>query len=68
MSEYAFDITLFAAIRVRADSLEEAEELVRESLDCASVNAGAWPNGEPILFEASVAGELDLYEVDGEPA
>ena len=28
---------------------------------------GEWPDGSPILFEASVDGELDLYEIDGEP-
>jgi hypothetical protein len=54
MSEYAFDVTLIGAIRVEAGSRKEAEAMVRDSLDCASVNAGAWPNGDPILFEASV--------------
>lgn len=67
MKNYAFDVNLLGAIRVDANSRKEAEALVRCALDCASINAGCWPDGSPILFEASVDGELDLYEIDGEP-
>ena len=66
MKNYAFDVKLFGAIRVDANSRKEAEALVRDALDCASINAGRWPDGSPVLFEASVDGELDLYEIDGE--
>lgn len=66
--EYAFDCTLIAALRVKAKSQKEAEGIIRQVLDAASCNAGAWPNGDPVLFEASVDGELSLFEVDGEPA
>jgi hypothetical protein len=66
--EYAFDCTLRAAIRVKGTSREQAETCLRESMDAADCNGGAWPNGDPILFEASVAdGELALYELDGQP-
>ena len=67
MNEYLFDVNLFATIRVRADSEAEARTLILDHLDCACVNAGAWPNGDPILFEASARGELPLIEINGEP-
>ncbi len=40
--------------------------LLIEQVECATVNAGSWPNGDPILGEASVDGEPDLVEIDGE--
>ncbi|MDR9836718.1 MULTISPECIES: hypothetical protein [Herbaspirillum] len=65
--EYAFDCTLTAAIRVRATSREEAEEKLRKVMDAADCNGGAWPDGEPILFEASVDdGPIVLFQVDGD--
>ena len=70
LREYAFDVTLLAAIRVQAATRQEAEAALRAAIQNATCNAGAWPNGDPIVFEASVEGELDLYEVcgiDGEP-
>lgn len=63
--EYAFDLELRAAIRVKATSEEEARELLRENLECADSNFGAWPNGDPITGEASLWNILGLYEVDG---
>ena len=66
MNEYLFDIKLFASIRVNAISEREARAMILECFDCADVNAGAWPNGDPILFEASVDGDFDLVEVNGE--
>jgi hypothetical protein len=65
--EYAFDVKLLAAIRVKAASEQEAREKLAEHLQCADTNFGAWPDGSPILAEASIDGEADLYEVDGEP-
>ncbi len=66
--EYAFDFKLQAALRLRANSLAEAEALVRRFLDAASCNGGCWPNGDPILFEASVDGDLSLFhEINGTP-
>ena len=67
--EYAFDVKLFATIRVQAESVDEARQMVREHVDCADANFGAWPNGDPILAEASVDDdELPLIEIDGEAA
>lgn len=65
--EYAFDLKLLAALRIKAKSREEAEAIIRNTLDGASCNAGCWPNGDPVLFEASVDGDMDLFEIDGEP-
>ena len=65
--EYAFDIKLLASVRVRATTEREARELLARHLACADCNAGAWPGGSPIVFEASIDGDADLYEVDGEP-
>ena len=65
-TEYAFDVKLFATIRVKADSEEQARAMLREHLDTADANFGAWPDGTPILAEASMEGTADLIEVDGE--
>lgn len=67
MTEYAFDVKLFASIRVEADSEEQARALLREHVDCATANFGAWPNGDPIIGEASVDDDHpELIEIDGE--
>lgn len=59
---YLFDVKLFASVRVEAHDEDEARAKIYEALDCASINAGAWPDGSPILFEASVDGDLDLVD------
>lgn len=66
--EYLFDVRLLATIRIKADSQVKAEATIRDILEAASCNAGSWPDGSPVLFEASVDGKLDLVEVDGKPA
>ena len=66
MTEYMFDVKMFASIRVKAESKEQAEAMIALHLDCADANFGSWPNGDPILAEASVDGVIDLVEVDGE--
>ncbi len=66
MNEYLFDVNLFATIRIKAESEDEARAMILDHLDCACVNAGVWPNGDPILFEASARGELPLIEINGE--
>lgn len=65
--EYAFDVKLLASIRVKASSEAEARVMLKEAFDCADTNFGAWPNGDPILAEASTDGDADLYEIDGTP-
>lgn len=66
MHEYLFDVKLFASIRVNAATEAEALSILAKALDCADCNAGSFPNGDPILFEASIDGYADLMEVDGE--
>lgn len=67
LNEYAFDCTLTTALRVKAKSREEAEAIIRDKMNAADCNGGAWPNGDPILFEASINdSELALYELNGE--
>lgn len=67
--EYSFDVKLFAAIRVKAQSRAEARKMLLDALDCADANLGAWPSGDPILCEVSLdEGHTgDLIEVDGVP-
>lgn len=65
MNEYLFDVKLFASVRVKARSVPAAREKLRAAFACASINAGAWPDGDPVLGEASQDGEADLIEVNG---
>ncbi len=69
MKEYAFDLRLKAAIRVKAASLADAIKALQAELDCAEANFGAWPDGSPIIGEVSLAaiptGD-DLFEIDGD--
>lgn len=64
--EFAFDVTLLTMVRIKAGSRKEAEATLRDILGGARCNAGSYPNGDPVLFEISIEGELDLIEVDGE--
>ena len=52
--EYSFDIKLLAAVRVKATSPDQARQLLHELFDSADCNGGAWPSGDPVLFEASL--------------
>ena len=67
LHEYAFDVTLLTTLRVRAGSLQEAKDKLRKRLDCATINLGVM-DGQAIVAEASMEGEPDLFEFDGEPA
>lgn len=64
--EYVFDVKMFATVRIRARKEGVARRYLNEAFDCMSVNAGVWPNGDPIVFEASQDGEADLVEINGE--
>jgi hypothetical protein len=66
LHEYAFDVKLFASLRVKAATEEEAREKLRSALDCADTHFGQL-DGEPLTAEASIDGEPELYEIDGEP-
>ena len=63
--EYLFDAKLLAAIRVRAESVEEARRKLGQLLDCARCEVEIDASGASIVFEASIDGEADLIEVDG---
>jgi len=66
-TEYAFDVKLFATIRVKATSEAEARTLLNEYVNAADANFGAWPNGDPITGEASVDDDHpELIEINGE--
>lgn len=60
--EYLFDVRLLASIRVEAKSEAEARAMLSKVLDCADANFGAWPNGDPVTGECSIAGEASLVE------
>ena len=60
--KFTFDAKLFAAFTIEAPDRATAEKWLREALDCADINAGALPNGDPIIGEASLDGELDAVE------
>ncbi len=64
MIEFTFDVKLFSTIRVKAESEDEARAMLEEALSCADANFGAWPDGTPILAEASMDGEADLVDGD----
>ncbi len=68
MPAYLFDIKLYAAIRVTAPTEDDARAMLDQHLDAADCNAGTWPDGTPITFEASADREnsYDLIE-DDEP-
>lgn len=64
--EYTFDVKLFTTLRVKAESEAEARAILRRVMHCADANFGAWDDGSPILGEASMDGDPDLVEIDGE--
>jgi hypothetical protein len=61
---YTFDVKLLATVRVVAADEPTARAQLRDALDCADANFGAWPDGSPILAEASIDGDADLIEVE----
>lgn len=68
MAEFAFDVKLFATIRVEASDEATARVLLQENLSAADAHFGAWDHtGEPILAEAVLDDDQpDLIEIDGE--
>lgn len=65
--EFLFDLKLFASVRVRATNESAARSMIANAFNCADANFGAWPNGDPILGEASLDDcGPDLIEIDGE--
>lgn len=71
MTEFAFDLKLNVAVRVNASTFAEAASILHDKLSCADANFGAWPNGDPIVAEVFLSGDVKpdmLFEVDGEEA
>ena len=66
--EYAFDVKLFAAIRVRAPDEKTARAMLRAEIDGNEADLGLWPDGSSITAEVSMddGDGDDLYEIDGE--
>ena len=60
LHEYAFDVTLLTSLRVKAHSLQEAKDKIKKLIYYVTIN--------PTPAEASMEGEPDLFEFDGEPA
>lgn len=72
--EYAFDVKLWAVVRVKATSEERARAILRDFVECLDIGTVAdhhnrpdFQEGEEIRFtEASSEGDYDLFEIDGE--
>jgi hypothetical protein len=66
MSEYAFDIKLWAVVRITANSEAEARKLLSK-IDCIGL---AYHDNDIVLTEASIeddGGQSELFEIDSEP-
>ncbi|KVU68952.1 hypothetical protein BGV52_15335 [Burkholderia ubonensis] len=63
--EFVFDVKLFATISFSAPDEATARRMLADALECADANLGEI-NGQTIVCEASMDGEPDLVEVDGE--
>jgi hypothetical protein len=61
MTEFTFQATLLASIRVMADTQAEAELKVRAALEASDANLGVL-DGAPIVVPVEIEGELDLIE------
>lgn len=64
--EYTFDLNLKASVTVKAAFAREALRMVQEAFECADCNGGAWQDGSPILFEASLSQRPDIGMIDGQ--
>ena len=70
MSEYAFDIKLFAVVRINTESIQTAKASLADALDCANLKFvfedGGW---EGKIAEASISTDDEdgpnLFEIDG---
>jgi hypothetical protein len=61
MTEFTFQATLLASIRVMADTQAEAELKVRAALEASDANLGTLDD-EPIVVPVEIEGDLDLIE------
>ena len=61
MTEFTFQATLLASIRVKADTEHEAEQKLRAALMASEANLGMLDE-TPIVVPVEIEGELDLSE------
>jgi hypothetical protein len=61
MTEFTFQATLLASIRVRAETQAEAERKLRAALEAADATLGRL-DGSPIVVPVEIEGDLDLIE------
>ena len=59
MTEFLFQVTLLASIRVKAETQSEAELKLRVALEASEANLGILDD-RPIVVPVEIEGELDL--------
>lgn len=64
---YLIDLKLDVSLRVEATSPKEAWDMLRKVFDAATINAGHWPDGSPVIAEATMNERPDFAECDDEP-
>ena len=65
MPLFLYDVTLTTTIRVDAPNAARAQRAIRALFADHEANLGQI-NGEPVIAELTIEGDLDLVEVDGE--
>jgi hypothetical protein len=61
MTEFTFQVTLLASIRVKAETQAEAELKLRTALEGSDANLGMLDDA-PIVVPVEIEGDLDLIE------
>jgi hypothetical protein len=61
MTEFTFQATLLASIRVKADTEAEAEQKLRAALMASEANLGMLDDA-PIVAPVEIEGDLDLID------
>jgi hypothetical protein len=61
MTEFTFQVTLIASIRVKAGTRAQAEHKLREGLAVSDANLGVIDD-EPIAVTVGIEGDLDLID------
>jgi len=64
LKSYLIDVPLMATMRLNANTPEEAVLMAEAAFDCAWCNGGAWPSGDPILFEAYRQNDVEIIDED----
>jgi hypothetical protein len=70
LREYAFDVKLFAVVRISARTRKQAEAILNQALDCADLDVNAMSrHGTARVTQASLSVDDEGYpylcEVDG---